>query len=147
MHAEWFVESMLADRLGVTRGALEEFRSHALKKSVDWKRQNRQVLLSEPAVKKILRQLHSPDLDYSGCAEKNGEHPTPMILELTVTRVFLNPRLIQAATSTGEQVLVWVSKNNNFRPRMTVKAHPPGPQPAPQIYRLEGRCPRFPGRW
>lgn len=143
----WFVESLLADRLGVTRNALESFRSQVLKKDVDWKKENRQVLLSDDAVKKICRQLGSPDLDYSGCAQKNGDGPpSPEILELTVTRVFPNPRVIEASLEDGERVHVSVMHNINFRPAMKIKARLPLPG-GPRLYRLEGRCPRFPGRW
>jgi hypothetical protein len=109
--AQWFIESLLVDRLGITRNALEGFRSHTLKKGVDWKKENRHVVLSDDAVKKILVQLGSPDLDYSACAQKNGEEspvPQPEILELTVTRVFPNPRLIEASLDTGRLVRVSV---------------------------------------
>jgi hypothetical protein len=144
---QWFLESLLVDCLGVTRNKLEDFRSQSLKKSVDWKKENRHVLLSEAAVKKILRDLGSPDLDYSGCAQKNGDEPPgPEILELTVTRVFPNPHLIEASLETGELVRVSVMNNKNFRPKM--KVNPLSPRPdGPQLYRLQGRTPRFPGRW
>src|SRR5215475_9599195 len=121
---QWFVESLLADRLGVSRNALENFRSDVLKKSVDWKKENRQVLLSDSAVKKILRRLDSPDLDYSACA-KNGAGPAPApereVLELIVTRVFPNPRVIEASLGSGEKVRVSVMSNINFRPKMKIK--------------------------
>jgi hypothetical protein len=144
---QWFIESLLVDRLGVTRNALEGFRSHSLKKGVDWKKENRHVVLSDDAVKKILLQLGSPDLDYSACAQKNGdEPPAPEILELTVTRVFPNPHVIEACLDNGKLVRVSVMKNTNFRPKMKINARQPWPG-GPELYRLEGRCPRFPGRW
>jgi len=144
---QWFIESLLAERLGVTRNELEGFRSDTLKKEVDWKKENRQVLLSDSSVKKILGRLGSPDFDYSECAQKNGdEPPAPDTLELTVTQVFINPRLIEACLDTGERVRVAVMNNANFRPKMIIKARRPLPG-GPALYRLEGRCPRFPGRW
>jgi hypothetical protein len=143
---QWFIESLLAARLGVTRNELEGFRSH-LKKETDWKKENRQVLLSDSSVKKILVRLGSPDFDYSDCAQKNGdEPPPPEILELTVTRVFPNPRVIEASLDTGRLVRVSVMNSTNFRPKMIIKARLPWPG-GPELYRLEGRCPRFPGRW
>lgn len=144
MQHQWYSESLLASRLTVTRSSLENFRKGALGKD-DVKKIGRSLFISEAALKKLLRELGSEELDCSECLEKNGA-PNGVV-DLVVTRVFPNPRLIQATTDTGELVLVSVASNNNFRPSMTVKAHAPGPLPSPQIYRLEGRCPRFPGRW
>jgi hypothetical protein len=141
----WYSESQLASRLAVTRSSLENFRRGALGNG-DVKKIGRSLFISEAALKKLLASLGSAELDCSECLEKNGASPDGVV-ELVVTRVFPNPRLIQATTDTGELVLVSVATNNNFRPHMTVKAHAPGPLPAPQLYRLEGRCPRFPGRW
>jgi hypothetical protein len=141
----WYSESLLASRLTVTRSSLENFRKNALGDG-DTKKIGRTLFISESALKKLLAELGSEDLDCSECLEKNGASQNGVV-ELVVTRVFPNPRLIQATTDTGEVVLVSVATNNNFRPRMIVKAHAPGPLPAPQLYRLEGRCPRFPGRW
>jgi hypothetical protein len=140
----WYSESLLASRLTVTRSSLENFRKNALGDG-DTKKIGRTLFISESALKKLLAELGSEELDCSECLEKNGAQNG--VVELVVTRVFPNPRLIQATTDTGELVLVAVPINNNFRPRMTVKAHAPAPLPAPQLYRLEGRCPRFPGRW
>jgi hypothetical protein len=144
MQHRWYSESLLASRLTVTRSSLENFRKGELEPA-DVKKIGRALFISEPALEKLLRHLGSEELDCSECLEKNGAPAG--VVELVVTRVFPNPRLIQATTDTGELVLVSVAMNNNFRPRMTVKAHAPGPLPAPQLYRLEGRCPRFPGKW
>jgi hypothetical protein len=145
MQDRWYSEALLASHLTVTRTSLENFRKGALGKD-DVKKIGRSLFISEAALKKLLRELGSEELDCTECLEKNGAVQDGVV-ELIVTRVFPNPRLIQAITDTGELVLVSVASNNNFRPRMTVKAHTPGPLPAPQLYRLEGRCPRFPGRW
>jgi hypothetical protein len=145
MQERWYSESLLASRLTVTRTSLENFRKGALQKD-DVKKIGRALFISEAALKKLLRELGSEELDCSECLEKNGAAQDGVV-ELVVTRVFTNPRLIQAVTDTGELVLVSVARNENFRPNMTVKAHTPGPLPAPQLYQLEGRCPRFPGRW
>lgn len=140
----WFLESLLAERLGLTRNALEDFRKEHLKKGADWKTENRRVLLRESAVKKMLARLDAQDLDYSAAAQKNGA-VTDEVRELAVTKVFPNPRLIEARDSdTGQIVRVCVPNNKNFRPRMMVKARP---WRGEILYRLEGRTPRFPGKW
>lgn len=144
--SDWFLESVLAERLGLTRNTLEEFRKANLKKTADWKMENRRVLLRESAVKKMLARLDAADLDYSAAAQKNGHAAQDGVHELIVTKVFPNPRLIEARDlDSGELARVSVPNNKNFRPRMTVKAR--AWKPEQLLYRLEGRTPRFPGRW
>jgi hypothetical protein len=144
----WFGEQRLADCLGVTRSALIEFRTSSLKKK-DWKKEGRQVALSESAVKSVLASLGCPNVDVSSCAiGDNGQAPEPQLVDLTVHRIFPNPRLILAIVDdSGEIVRVMVPSNVNFQPRMKIKAWPPHNKVGPQLYRLHGRCPRYRGRW
>lgn len=144
----WYYEASIADRLGLTRNALEDYRARSLKKKGDWKKIGRAVALSEPALKKLLTDLNANGLDCTDCqVRKNGADETEAgVEELKVIRVYPNPRLLLAATDTGEQVRVQVPNNNNFRAGMTIKARALR-LPAMQLYRLEGRCPRFPGKW
>jgi hypothetical protein len=147
MRELWYSESLLASHLAITRSTLENFRKSSLKKN-DAKKIGRALFISEAALKKLLRQLGSEELDCSDCLEKNGAEAQPEISELKVERVYPNPRLLLATTDTGELVRVSVSNNINFRKGMTIKARPfKGPFLSPQFYRLEGRCPRFPGKW
>lgn len=140
--ADWFLEAILAERLGLTRNALEEFRKKHLKQGPDWKKENRRVLLRESAVKKALALLDRQDLDYQAAAAKNGADD---VRELVITRVFPNPHLIEARDPlTAEIMRVAVPNNKNFRPKMTVRARP---YRNPHFYRLEGRTPRRPGKW
>ncbi len=144
MTEQWYSEALLASRLGITRTALDDFRRGSLKKN-EAKKIGRQNFISESALKKLLAKLGSDGLDCSSCLlhSANGV----VLVELVVTKVHLNPHLIQAANEAGQRVLVYVQKNKNFRPRMKLKARPPNEPPASQLYRLEGRCPRFPGKW
>jgi hypothetical protein len=146
---QWYYESSVAEHLGLTRNALEEYRARELKKKGDWKKIGRAVALSDAGLKKLLTYLEVGELDCSSCVVgKNGAEPDPESVELKVARVYPNPRLLLAATETGELVRVSVPNNVNFRKGMTIKARPfKGPFLNPQLYRLEGRCPRFPGKW
>ena len=140
----WYYEGAVAERLGLTRSALEDYRARSLKKEGDWKKIGRSVALSEGSLKKLLGYLGSPNLDCSKClVGKNGADPEP--IELQITRVYPNPRLLLAATERGEEVRVSVQNNINFRRGMKIKAHPPAGEA--QLYQLDGRCPRFPGKW
>ena len=140
----WYYEGAVAERLGLTRSALEDYRARSLKKEGDWKKIGRSVALSEASLKKLLAYLGAPNLDCTGCVVgKNGAEPE--VIELVITRVYPNPRLLLAASNTGEEVRVSVQSNINFRRGMKIKARPPAGEV--QLYRLEGRCPRFPGKW
>jgi hypothetical protein len=144
----WYVEKILAERLQLPLSAIAAFRA-GLKKN-DWQKSGRQILLSPAAVKKLLTDLDCPDYDISSSAiQENGEPPPrPEPIELVIERIFLNPRLILARIpETDELVRVLVPNNVNFQPRMRIHAHPPLKPEGPQLYRLEGRCPRFKGRW
>jgi len=149
----WYIEAKVADRVGHTRQHLKGIRDESLKKNSDWKVLGRDVVLSAKGLVKLLERLELLGIDCSSAlVEKNGEvaPAEPEFLEVTVTRVFPNPRLLLAVlpeTNEGP-ILVSVPNNVNFRPAMKVKVRQPTePPPAPQLYRLEGRCPRFPGRW
>jgi len=145
MTVQWYSEALLAPHLGVTRNALDDFRKASLKKN-EAKKFGRQNFISDSALKKLLARLGSQGLDCSDCL-MHSTNGAVAVVELVVTKVYPNPHLIQAANENGQRVLVRVQKNKNFRPRMKVKARPPNEPPAPQVYQLEGRCPRFPGKW
>lgn len=148
MTAVWYSESLLAERLGITASAMSQY-SRALKKN-ERKKQDGCWFIHETAADALLKGLGSADMDIATCAlQENGqEPPAPTIVELTVSRIFNNPNLIEAEYGDGKKVRVKVPKNVNFQPRMTIKARIPvtatGPYP---LYILEGRCPRYRGRW
>src|ERR1051326_43864 len=122
----WETEQALAERLGITRGAIVDLRGTVLKKP-DWRKNHRSIEISEGVIKKITRAL--------GGSEELAPPPKPEIVELTVSRVFPNERLLEAETAGGERVRVRVSSNKNFLKRMKLKARP-DPQ-FPGMYRLE----------
>ena len=147
MNAGWFQEKTLAERLQLGRSALDRFRS-SLTKGTDWKKEGREILFSPTAVKRLLRDLGSPDYDISSSAiQANGEKPHQETIELIVERKFNNPRLLEARDpATGQLVRVRVPYNVNFQPQMVIKARKPGAG-FKDLYLMEGRCPRYPGKW
>jgi len=149
MSVGWYPEAAVTERLLLSPGVMSRFRS-SLKKNDDWIKNGREILLSPGAVKKLLVELGSPNYDISSCAiQKNGRIAAAQeAVNLTVTRIFPNPRLIMARLEeSGEEVRVIVPFNVNFQPRMQIKARPPLKADGPQLYRLEGRIPRFKGKW
>ncbi len=143
----WELEAAVAKKIGVGRNVLIEYRQAHLEKNLHWRTNRKQVELSQDAIDKISATL--------GTAPPGGEpvsHSTPPapaavpeVVELQVLRVYPNPRLLAAKTAAGDLVLVSVPKNKNFRPRMQIKARPPAN--GSTLYYLDGRCPRYPGRW
>lgn len=138
----WELESAVGKKLGVVRGVLAEYRKTQLEKDREWRMNRNQVELSPDAIDKISTAL--------GAAPAVTAHnPPPAVApeaveELEVVRVYPNPRLLLAKMG-AELVLVAVPRNKNFRARMLIKARRPANGSA--LYTLEGRCPRFPGRW
>jgi hypothetical protein len=154
---DWVLEQEIAKKFGVARGILVVFRKEHLQKNVDWRLEKNQITLSRAAVQKISAAFGTelpPDetkqdtpMPMPAPAKPDQVPERPELIELQVVRVWPNPRLLRARTANGQLVTVAVPKNKNFRVLMRLKAWPPDPPPAPQVYRLEGRCPRYPGRW
>jgi len=150
MSAVWYSEALLAERLQISQGEMSRLRSSLKKMEV--KRKAAGYFIHERVAKRLLEDLGSPDLDISGCAlQDNGtEPPAPIeIVELIITRVYPNPRLILARfpDDVAEKfpVRVKVPNNINFQPHMKIRVRPPLKEDG--LYILEGRCPRYRGRW
>lgn len=83
-------------------------------------------------------------------AEASGEAPLVAFARLVpvgakVRRKFRNPKLVEAVLETGEIIRVKVRESKNFIPGMAIRVLPPKVKGTP--WRLEGRCPRWPGRF
>lgn len=143
-----YLEALLAPHLKIPKKELAAFRLAHLKKT-EWQQAGSRIQILQAGLDKILEKLAAEGLDCSCCLDV-PETVTTAPLELVITRVFPNPNLLQClkpaeGDTPAQTVQVRVSNNRNFRPRMTVRARP-DPN-FPHLYRLEGRCPRFPGRW
>lgn len=154
-----YLEKRLAEKLNLSLRDFRYVRREALKKRRDWTIEGRAVVLTEKALARVIEFIRSTSgeplaSDFSDCRlpspaeKKNGAHdaappPDEELQELTVKRIYPNYRLLMATTQDGTDVRVSVMQNKNFRPRMTLKARPIGEN----HFRMEGRCPRFPGRY
>lgn len=67
------------------------------------------------------------------------------LVHLTVTRISRNPSIVYAVGDAGAEVSVRVASNVNFLAGMGLTARPPSA--GSTLYYLEGRCPRWRGRW
>jgi hypothetical protein len=138
----WELESVVAKKLGVARSVLAAHRKNSLEKS-EWRLNHNQVEIAAAAIKKISTTLGTTPP--GNPAAHNTAAAAPEVVELEVLKVYPNPRLLAAKAADGSLILVSVPRNKNFRVRMRIKARPP--EEGRTTYTLEGRCPRFPGRW
>jgi len=140
----WYFESSVAERLGLSRDEVEQYRARELRKKGDWKKIGRAIALSDVGLNKLLLATGASHVDCTDClVGKNGADNGELVV--VVARIYPNPRLLLARTTDGEIVRVSVRLNRNFRPGMKIKVEPPAG--ALPLYRLVGRCPRFPGKW
>lgn len=125
------VERELAAEIGLPHKKIAAWRKENLDRSTDW-RYEREVILTAPGKAKV-----------EGFFQV-GKIPvrTPDVMTATVhkrTMVVRNPRLL--ILDNGVELLV--RDNKNFRPGMPVKYK----KDRSGRWVLEGRCPRWPGRY
>lgn len=129
-------------------------RKTVLKKNTDWTIIGRDIVISQVALEKVLEFLRNTSnatlpADFTDCLVNGaGEKQTPPAAgqeaqELIVKRVYPNPRLLLAIDPAGADVRVRVRNNQNFVPKMKISAVPIGDG----LYQMQGRCPRYKGRF
>lgn len=150
-----YLESAIAARLGFTRKDLKIVRRQLLRRDYDWCLRLSRIVITAPALASVLDYLmeKTPDMprlqgvaDFADCllepaTDKNKKNG---LVQLTVSRLMRNPRLLLALTPPPAQkaVTVRVRQNINFRPHMTLQAR----LTSNGMYEIIGHCPRFPGR-
>jgi hypothetical protein len=157
MNDNLYIERKVAGLLGLRREVLKYLRDELLKKGPGWTMHAKEVVLTQGGLDTLLNRLSvtthagaaaldfTPSLVTGPDAPEKKESPAarPDAEDLTVLKIFPNYRLLQAVTATGEKVNVEVKNNANFRPKMKLKAR----LVKAGRYTMEGRCPRFPGRY
>ena len=143
-----YYEAKLAKALGISRPEFKKLRKSLLEFETDWQMLGNQVVITEAGLLKL--RVHLAAVGITGMAiatfpETQVDHK-PVDngdVELVVKQVYPNPRLLLCHFPGGIQVRVRVPRNDNFRPKMTIKAR----KLTDGFYELVGRCPRYPGRW
>ena len=148
-------EARVCERIGVDRLTVKKIRETELREGEDFKKTGAGVLLSRDGLDTLLGALRLRGADVpldddfdEECIEwgangaKNSGARLPQVL--TVLKAYpLNSKRLLALTRAGEQVLVRVRDNKNFRPSMQLTAMPV----EPGKYTLVGRCPRRAGKY
>ena len=157
-----YYEAKLAKALGISRPEFKKLRKSMLEFEADWQMLGNQVVITEAGIDK-LRTYFEADSGLTSLrdipTETMVDHKPPNgDVELVVKQVYPNPRLLLCVMApedipdkvevSGQTVMdrlvrVRVPRNDNFRPKMTIKAR----KLSDGFYELVGRCPRYPGRW
>lgn len=145
----WYYEARLGELLGLKQEDLKFLRTDLLEKEKTWDLDGRDVVISQRGLEQLLEFIGSTTsqrfdaIDFSSAEKKV---PTDGLTELVVIKTFPNPRLV-LARMIGDplqlSVTVQVPNSVNFRAGMKLK----GRQIRPGVFRMEGRCPRYPGRY
>lgn len=138
-------EAEAAVELGISRETMREKRTELMTEGQDWIQDGRDIKITPgalAALKDVLSDTLTPE-------EKKAadEAPTTQgeVKTFTVSRVTRNPKIILAKKEGGEEVRVRVKNNRNFLPGMEVRARQD--LAYDDVFVLEGRCPRYRGRW
>jgi hypothetical protein len=153
-----YYEAKLAKALGISRPEFKKLRKSLLKFEADWQMHGNQVVITEAGIEKLRVYFAAGGIGSKYCeiaeAQVDYQPPTGEV-ELVVKQVYPNPRLLLCVFPAGhgepdldkvpilQQVRVRVPRNDNFKPKMTIKAR----KLTDGFYELVGRCPRYPGRW
>jgi len=130
-------EVSLCQRMNLSREVVKDARGQ-LQEGVDWHRVGTLVKWSPDGVARLLDMLQ--------VKKKAGPEPkkTPAVqVELTVDKIYPNPRLIGALTPDGDLVRVRVRDSHKFTRHMKIPCREIGEG----LYELTRKQPRFPGRW
>ncbi|MEM0966580.1 MAG: hypothetical protein AAGJ81_10575 [Verrucomicrobiota bacterium] len=155
----WY-EKDLADRLGLQRNILARARRNLKLKEGEGfgYGPSGRIYLTVQGRKAVFGELEieEPEEERGSDSEKNSARGAesggngrrwtpPKSREGSFVRALRNPKLIEVRLE-GEEActLVRVQSNANFTAGMTVRARPPMEG---SVWYLEGRCPRYRGRW
>jgi hypothetical protein len=137
--------------IGISREAMAEMRGGSengiLVEGTHWVREKRHVLLTREGLEILKKKIGAEGAGALG----NGQHGAFALgdgaILLVVTSVpKMNRRILCAVKKEGgAAVRVRVRDNQNFMPGMEFRARPDGAYA--DIYILEGRGPRYRGRW
>lgn len=150
-----YLEKKVAEKLHLSRKDFRYVRRETCEKHRDYSNAGRELVLAQGGLDKILEFLQGSGsaqlpADFADCLQatpRKKEDPPPAgVVELKVLRKYGNPRMMLALDHAGEQVIVNVPDSKNFVPGMTLRARQVAEKP-PRRFRLEGRCPRFKGRY
>ena len=158
------LERDFAQALGLREEHIRALRKAHLTECLHWKKEGRDIVMTEAGQEKIraVLELAKTAEKKDGAAgspgalgdEQGVSDPVPAVVTLWVVSKPQNPRVVWCCDvdpalwsekKPAGALTVRVRSSENFRPRMALKARPCSERP--NTFDLEGRCPRFPGRY
>ncbi len=158
------LERDFAEALGLREEHIRALRKAHLTYSTHWLKNGRDIVLTEAGLEKIraVLELEKTPQKKDGAAGpavalaagKTVSDAGSAVVTLWVVSKPQNPRVLWCS---DVEPTLWVEKkppalltvrvrsSENFRPRMALRARPCPVRP--NTFDLEGRCPRFPGRY
>lgn len=139
-------ETALADEFGITRAILKNLREKNaadLPEGEAWRKDGTAIVWTLDGRTALARVL---GLEKTAAPLPAPSEPPPYV-PLVIVRVVRNPRIVLARRVEGDasEVRLQVRDSKNFVPGMV--AEKCRPTPTPDLFHLEGRCPRFRGHW
>jgi hypothetical protein len=156
-----YSEAAVARELGLSRDDAKLIRSSRLARDVHWQKKEREIALNKAGVVRLGRAVATKPatIDLSACLlpslAKKDAPETPLALPepitfarpatLRVSRLFDNPRILQAQDAERQTRTVIVGNSSNFVLGMELRAAPSAAQPG--YYTIVGKLPPRRGRW
>jgi len=167
---ERFSEESVAKDLGLSRDELKKMRAENLFVGEDFVLDGRSIMLTKGGIDRLRGvigrmaakvvqtaeklagglgvgaddEFRTPSQILPGLLKKIADAAEDNLEELTVSRTWPNPRVLDAVASDGRTVRVRVRSSKNFIAGMILRARP---DEFKTLYSHEGRTPRFRGRW
>lgn len=119
-----------------------------LEQGMGWRVLDGELVLTKTGLEAALNHLRAamstpPSTDHFDFTADIVAPADAELAELTVHRIYPNPRLLEARTASGALVVVEVKTNRNFKPKMKMRAL----LVREGRYHFTGQCPRRPGRF
>jgi hypothetical protein len=137
-------EADLAQAIGITTDAMKAMRHHPnITEGLHWFRKKKAAHWTDAGIEVITDVLS---------LEKNCAPPAVIheLVPLVVVRLVPNPRIIfcrkKNAAEESPLLRLRVRSSENFMPGMEVRSCRPVPG-SPDLFDMEGNCPRWKGRW
>ena len=137
-------ETDLASELGVPREDIREIRQSGELGPSGWKKERNAIFITSSG-EETLRLIIANRMGISEVGLGQTEGMPMAATEMSVLTIPRNPRLLICTHPDHGEVRVKCINNENFMRGMALRARPPAPDS--RVWTLDGRSPRWLGRW
>lgn len=137
-------ETDLASELGVPREDIRAIRQSGDLGSSGWEKKRNAIFITSPG-EETIRSILANRMGIEEAGLGDSEGPPMASAEMSVLTIPRNPKLLICTSPKYGQVRVKCINNENFIRGMALRARPPAPDS--RVWTLDGRSPRWLGRW